>query len=1209
MPRKRKSGALNLPFGRALKQIWKAMAFTGKSGSQVKREILSELRARELVRTTGDPLDYWARGHVPADLRVVDFLADFGVRRSNLPREWLKIFLGSAGYSEDVMRERERLAFEYEPPPMAFRPVALPSRSTFFIGRQAELAALSEALASNPGDIIVISGLPGTGKTAVAIEAGHACDGKPQGDARKLSWPHFRFIHWANPVEFEFSLEKLVDAVARRLRHGGLVRRPLEEKLLVLQDLLAEQALLLVIDNAEMLFEPDGTGEASKRKRTAMSSQASRRERLLRFLGQISGISRVILVSHDSAQSFAHAASKVSFVEIKVDGLPEDDALSFLRLEAGRLMPLRAGSAERKRLAAIQAEDASKMGALIRVTGGNPKALALCLGHIADQAKPLKALVAELVETSQSTSDIIHYLFSQAWSRCSEDARAAWLAMAFFVAPASEQAVSALTELPRQTAVNCLIELRSRSLIDVIESQDGVASPRYRTHPLMNAYAKDRLRLEPDTERLLRRRQVAYYTSYAMEALWQDRREAAYWNVLASRTAIYKIDLEWENLRSMLFWLESVNSSPDEEKNFWRKSLVKLVSLLIHYMDRRAYYPDRIRLVQAALRAATPSELKLEACWLLVDGLSYTQMEEENLTDAETNLLGGLRLAASLDAELEEEANDLKALGAAFLARVWLRRGNLEEASRWINQAHVVAYRPLVGIRVSTIAGEIASALGDHEAAIRHLKAALQYPEQHGDLGAENHYRLGFEYTAIGLFELAWQEFQTTLAMEGDDHTIEWIMATFGSAQVSRVRGHIADAKQQASSAREALQRVHPNGPLGRHIQTFESALEAEPRAGSLQDRGGSGDFLTWVKNLDVEAHSRPGTFNLAGSGIVKPVELLREIIRVAITEIEPARIDEAHNWGHPSLISAISRRYGITDQQRIIPSNGASLAYYLVCRTLISPGDDVVVESPAYDPLWRVPQALGAKIIRLNRHGDDFNLDPDELRSLLTPRTRLVCLTNLHNPTGFITKSEQLGRLAAVVARAGAFLLVEEVFHDFVSDQQPSASVVEKNTITINSLSKVYGLGTLRCGWIVAPPDLVENIRKTQVVVENIGSGLTQAFASFVIDELDDFQAHWQRTLSANHATAQELLAPLQGAMLEGAIAPNSCVYFPKVVGGSDTTELVNHLARHGVYVAPGHFFGTPERIRLGLGGDPEQFRRGLERFVEIVSKRSTSD
>src|SRR5262249_19041813 len=157
----------------------------------------------------------------------------------------------------------------------------------------------------------------------------------------------------------------------------------------------------------------------------------------------------------------------------------------------------------------------------------------------------------------------------------------------------------------------------------------------------------------------------------------------------------------------------------------------------------------------------------------------------------------------------------------------------------------------------------------------------------------------------------------------------------------------------------------------------------------------------------------------------------------------------------------------------------GTSMANHLAMAALVSPGDEVLIERPAYEPLVALARYLGAHVTRFERPFESgFAVDPDIVAAALTPRTKLVVLTNLHNPSGAFTDEATLTRVGEAARSVGARVLVDEAYLDAVFDELARTALRLGPTFVVTgSLTKVYGLSGLRCGWILAETSLARQI------------------------------------------------------------------------------------------------------------------------------------
>jgi aspartate/methionine/tyrosine aminotransferase len=176
--------------------------------------------------------------------------------------------------------------------------------------------------------------------------------------------------------------------------------------------------------------------------------------------------------------------------------------------------------------------------------------------------------------------------------------------------------------------------------------------------------------------------------------------------------------------------------------------------------------------------------------------------------------------------------------------------------------------------------------------------------------------------------------------------------------------------------------------------------------------------------------------------------------------------------------------------------------------------------------------------------------------------------------------------------------IVVDEVYHDFVSARVLPAATLDDCFISLNSLTKVYGLGSLHTGWIIADPETIVRVKQLQTLVEGSGARLLEAFVSTVIENLDEY---WDRSaglMSENRALLHRYLQPLMDdSVISGEIPEYGYIHFPQVQGVARTDELVGVLAgKHSVYVVPGRFFGEPGGLRIGFGGRTDSLNRSLE-------------
>jgi aspartate/methionine/tyrosine aminotransferase len=310
--------------------------------------------------------------------------------------------------------------------------------------------------------------------------------------------------------------------------------------------------------------------------------------------------------------------------------------------------------------------------------------------------------------------------------------------------------------------------------------------------------------------------------------------------------------------------------------------------------------------------------------------------------------------------------------------------------------------------------------------------------------------------------------------------------------------------------------------------------------------------------------------------------------------------MDGASHPRYALLRAAIAGRYSV-DAVQVVAADGTSMANFLAMATLIAPTDEVLIESPTYEPLLSAASFLGATIRRFERKvGDAFRLDIAEIEKVLSPVTRLIVITNLHNPSGVLVEEDQLRVLGALARGVGARVLIDEVYLDSAAPPRRSSVHLGPEFVATNSLTKVYGLSGLRCGWILAEPELAERMSRLNDLFGVNQAHQAERLACIAFDHLDEINAGNPQMLADNRELWNAFAADRDE--LECASAEHGITVFPKWVGG-DTQRLDDHLRAHyDTSVVPGRWFEIPEHFRVGFGLPTADFQEGLKRVGQAL-------
>jgi aspartate/methionine/tyrosine aminotransferase len=261
----------------------------------------------------------------------------------------------------------------------------------------------------------------------------------------------------------------------------------------------------------------------------------------------------------------------------------------------------------------------------------------------------------------------------------------------------------------------------------------------------------------------------------------------------------------------------------------------------------------------------------------------------------------------------------------------------------------------------------------------------------------------------------------------------------------------------------------------------------------------------------------------------------------------------------------------------------------------LAGPGDEILIEDPGYELIVAAAGYLGAAVKRFpRRREDDFRIDPAEIERRMTSRTKLIVVTNLHNPSSSLTSEGTLSAIGAIARRFGARVLVDEVYLDAAFDRSPRSAIhLGEEFIVTNSLTKVYGLSGLRCGWVLAEPSLVRRMWQLNDLFEGIPPHATERMSVIALEHLGPIRIWARNILDENRKHAEEHLASRDD--LECFFPDCGTVIFPRLRRGTVDTLYRRLMTTYDTAIAPGEFFGLPDHFRIGLGGKPETFRAGV--------------
>lgn len=350
--------------------------------------------------------------------------------------------------------------------------------------------------------------------------------------------------------------------------------------------------------------------------------------------------------------------------------------------------------------------------------------------------------------------------------------------------------------------------------------------------------------------------------------------------------------------------------------------------------------------------------------------------------------------------------------------------------------------------------------------------------------------------------------------------------------------------------------------------------------------RNAGSPYIEWAK-----LHST-AKYNLATSGMAG---LPLAELGVTLDQLE---INGPTVYSYDPLLKTLAVRYRVP-QECVVSAMGTGFANYLALAASTEPGDEVLIEQPAYDPMLGAAQYLGLEIKRFQRKPEqDFSIDAAEVERNLSARTRLIVLCNLHNPSGALVSDRVLQELAELARSRSAYVVVDEVYREMLFQAQPDTAfhLDPQRFIVTSSLTKAYGLSGLRCGWVLAPSELAERMWRLHDIHAATYPFMTEYLSVIALERLPQIARRMKALLDNNRALLREFLERRDD--LDYFWPEYGAIVFPRLKRGN-ASELCRLLREEfETSVVPGEFFEMPEYFRIGVGTATADVQAALKKL-----------
>ena len=343
----------------------------------------------------------------------------------------------------------------------------------------------------------------------------------------------------------------------------------------------------------------------------------------------------------------------------------------------------------------------------------------------------------------------------------------------------------------------------------------------------------------------------------------------------------------------------------------------------------------------------------------------------------------------------------------------------------------------------------------------------------------------------------------------------------------------------------------------------------------------------------------------------------MRELLSLASDDERDAFEDLLLSY-HPTrgdheLREEIARTYRNLSAEDILCFAGAQEAIFWTFIELLGPDDHAIITVPNYQSMEEIPRSTGASLSGLSLGTEPpWGLDLDEVVSLLKPNTKVIAVNFPNNPTGFIPRPEVFSELTQLCAERDIHLFSDEVFRGLELDgarRLPQAAETSETAISLNVMSKSYGLPGLRIGWIATRDRvLLDRLERRKHYTSICNAGPSEALATIALKHGRSIQERNRSIIKANTARFDEFFSRWAD-VFDWYLPDGGCVSFPRYLEVDVEAFCRGLVDEVGVILLPAGVFASAladvptDRFRIGIGRkDPQP---ALAAFDDYLKRR----
>lgn len=348
--------------------------------------------------------------------------------------------------------------------------------------------------------------------------------------------------------------------------------------------------------------------------------------------------------------------------------------------------------------------------------------------------------------------------------------------------------------------------------------------------------------------------------------------------------------------------------------------------------------------------------------------------------------------------------------------------------------------------------------------------------------------------------------------------------------------------------------------------------------------------------------------YNLTETGL-HPFTLGELLSADELREVAELGLGYGQTNGSIELREAISALYPGTDREQVMVTSGSIEANFVAGWSLLEPGDELILMLPNYMQLWGAARAFGVDVKPFQLHEEDgWQPDVDEIRALVSSKTKMIAVCNPNNPTGALLSEESRAGIVEIAASCGAWLYADEVYRgaELSGPETPSLFGAYEKTLVSHGLSKAYAMPGLRIGWLVGPHKEIADIWARRDYT-TITTGIVSNYVAARVLQPARRSAimNRNRQLLGDNLPVLQNWASSHGNMFSYRPPQAGAMAFMKYDMPINSTELVTRLRlEKSTFLVAGDCFGMDHRLRIGIGGETSYLTEGLDRVSEFFAE-----